>query len=154
MDRRPRRRHRAPGAGRLRPRVRGDAPRRRGRAPRVLEPAMIASALVALPVVAAALCAAPLLSRWSRAIATLASLAVAIVAFATVVVPLATDARISWAAVLGASYIVDVDGVSAIFITLGGVVFAVGAAASAHVPHRRAYFALWCLLVAAVDGVF
>ena len=115
---------------------------------------MIASALVALPVLAATLCVAPLFSRWSRAIATLASLAVAVLAFATVLLPLATGARVSWAGALGATYIVDVDGVSAIFLTLGGIVFAAGASASAHVPHRRAYFALWCLLVAAVDGVF
>ena len=115
---------------------------------------MIATWLVALPVIAALLCAAPLASRYGRAIATLASLAVAGLAIATIVAPLPAGARVSWAAALGASYSVDVDGLAATFVVLAGVVFAAGAASSAGPPHRRAYFALWCLLLAAVDGVF
>jgi NADH-quinone oxidoreductase subunit M len=59
-----------------------------------------------------------------------------------------------WAGPLSASYAVDVDGLSAVFLVLAGVLFAVGAAASSRVPHRRGYFALWCLLLAAVAGVF
>jgi len=115
---------------------------------------MIATLLITLPLAASLLCAVPLMSRWTRAVTVLASLAVAGLAVATVVTPLATATRVAWASALGATYAVDVDGLAAIFIALGGLVFAVGAAASGHVAHRRTYFALWCLLVAAVDGVF
>ena len=115
---------------------------------------MIATLLVAIPVVAALLCAAPAISRYGRALATLTSLAIAALAIATVIGPFQTGARVSWAAVLGATYKVDVDPLAATFVALSGIVFAAGAAASSRTPHRRAYFSLWCLLLAAVDGVF
>lgn len=115
---------------------------------------MIATALVIVPVAAALLCVVPFVSRAARLITVLASLAVTGLAVAVFVAPLQVSARLSWAGALGASYLVDLDGLSAVFVALGGVLFATGAAASARVPHRRAYFALWCALVAAVDGVF
>ena len=115
---------------------------------------MIATALVGVPLVAAVLCTLPIVSRVARLISVLASLTVAGLAAAVFVAPLQVSARLTWAGALGASYLVDLDGLSAVFVVLGGVLFATGAAASARVPHRRAYFALWCALVAAVDGVF
>src|SRR5207248_2311172 len=146
-------RGRAPCAGRIRPRLRSDAPRRCRRAARVLEPAVIATALIVMPVVAALLCAVPFVSRAARAIGVLASLAVFATAVAVFVGPLPLAARASWAGALGATYLVDIDGLTGVFLALTGVIFAIAAAASARVPHRRAYFALWCLLLAAVDGL-
>lgn len=114
---------------------------------------MIASALIALPVAAAGLCAIPFVSRFARLIAVLASLLVATLALASVAWPIASDLRVAWAPPLAIRYAVAMDGASATLLALGGVLFAAGAAASARVPDRRAYFALWCLLLAAVDGV-
>ncbi len=115
---------------------------------------MIASALVVVPLVAALLCAAPGLSRAARSIAIVASLAVTVTALWSFGSNATTGMRVPWAAVLNASYAVELDGLSAVFVALGGILFAIGAAASMRVGHRRAYFALWCLLLAAVDGVF
>lgn len=115
---------------------------------------MIATALIVVPLVGALLCTLPWLSRAARMIALVASLAVTVTALWTFVAVGPTEARIAWAGILGASYAVDVDGFAAVFIALGGLLFATGAAASVRVGHRRAYFALWCLLLAAVDGIF
>lgn len=115
---------------------------------------MIASALVVVPVAAAILCALPWLSRAARLIAIVASLAVAVTALWSFGTTGPMAMRVAWAPVLSASYAVDLDGLSAVFIALGGLLFATGAAASMRVGHRRAYFALWCLLLAAVNGVF
>ena len=115
---------------------------------------MIASALVAVPLVAALLCAVPFLQRIARLVAVIASLAVVALALATLAPNVPTNTSIAWAGPLHAGYSVDADGLSVVFIALGGVLFAIGAAASSRVGHRRAYFALWCLLIAAVDGVF
>ena len=115
---------------------------------------MIATALIVLPLFGAALCALPWLARAARALTVLVSLAVAALAGWSLVAPLATGARIAWVPAIGASYRVDVDGLSGVFVVLAGVVFAVGAAASPRVGHRRAYLALWGLLLAAVDGIF
>lgn len=115
---------------------------------------MIASALVAVPLAAAILCAVPFFSRIARLLAVIASLAVVGLAFAALVPGVSTSANLAWADPLHAGYSVGADGLSAIFIALGGVLFAIGAAAASRVGHRRAYFALWCLLIAAVDGVF
>lgn len=115
---------------------------------------MIASALVVVPVAAAVLCALPWLSRAARMIAIVASLAVTVTAVWSFGAVGPTAVRVAWAPVLNASYAVALDGLSAVFIALGGLLFATGAAASMRVGHRRAYFALWCLLLAAVNGVF
>jgi NADH-quinone oxidoreductase subunit M len=114
----------------------------------------MATTLIVVPLVAAVLCAIPLLSRVARAVAILASLAVSALAIAGLAGTWTVEQHGSWATALGASYSVATDGLSAIFLVLGGVLFAIGAAASTRVPHRRGYFALWCLLLAAVDGVF
>ena len=115
---------------------------------------MIATALIVLPLFGAVLCALPWLARAARTLTILASLAVAVLAGWSLVAPLATGGRIAWAPAIGASYHVDVDGTSGVFVVLAGVLFAVGAAASARVGHRRAYLGLWGLLLAAVDGIF
>src|SRR5438046_7936 len=81
----------------------------------------------------------------ARSLTVLTSLAVAVLAVAIFITPLQVSARVAWAGALGAMYLVDVDGLAAVFLALTGIVFAIGAAASARVPHRRAYFALWCL---------
>jgi len=115
---------------------------------------VIASALVVVPLVAAALCAVPWVSRAARVIAIVASLAVAALAAWSFVAGGSAGVRAAWAGVLGARYAVDLDGLAAVFVALAGILFATGAAASGRVGHRRAYFALWCALLAAVDGVF
>src|SRR5437870_738852 len=94
------------------------------------------------------------MGRAARPLTVLVSLGASALAIATFVERLQVSARVTWANALGAMYLVDIDGLTAVFLALSGVVFAIGAAASARVPHRRAYFALWCLLLAAVDGVF
>lgn len=115
---------------------------------------MIPSALIVVPVGAAILCALPWLSRAARLIAIVASVAVSVTAVWSFAATGPMALRVAWAPALGASYAVELDGLSAVFIALGGLLFATGAAASLRVGHRRAYFALWCLLLAAVNGVF
>lgn len=115
---------------------------------------MIASLLIALPIAGAVLCSLAPLSRAARLIAAAVGVGVAGLAIAALVPGAPTDARLAWAGPLSAQYAVAVDGLSAAFVALGGVLFAIGAAASSRVSHRRAYFALWCLLIAAVNGVF
>jgi NADH-quinone oxidoreductase subunit M len=61
---------------------------------------------------------------------------------------------VMWAGPIGARLTIGGDGWSAALLMLSGVLFAVGAAASGGVRSPRAYFALWCLLQAAVAGVF
>ncbi len=58
-----------------------------------------------------------------------------------------------WAPPIGARLAIGADGFATVLIMLGGVLFAVGAAASGGVRSPRAYFALWSLLQAAVIGV-
>ena len=73
---------------------------------------MIATALVAVPLVAAVLCTLPIVSRVARLISVLASLTVTGLAAAVFVAPLQVSARVTWAGALGASYLVDLDGLS------------------------------------------
>ena len=54
---------------------------------------------------------------------------------------------------LGAGFSVDADALSSVFVVVLGVVSLVGAAASARVADRRAYFALWCVALAGLGGV-
>jgi NADH-quinone oxidoreductase subunit M len=110
---------------------------------------LIATAIVAIPLVAAALCLIGRPARWS---AVLASVAVSVLGGWSLAAP-AGALRLLWATPLGASYAVDIDALSAVFVGILGVVSLVGAAASAGVADRRAYFALWCLALAGLCGV-
>ena len=114
----------------------------------------MASALVVVPLAAALLCALPFTSRLARPLCVVAALVVTAIASASFSLSGTAGLRTTWAPALGAGYAVDVDSLSATFLTLVGLVFAIGAAASARVPHRRAYFGLWSLLLALVVGVF
>ncbi|OLC56720.1 MAG: hypothetical protein AUH85_05390 [Chloroflexi bacterium 13_1_40CM_4_68_4] len=62
--------------------------------------------------------------------------------------------HVDWAGAIGASTALDLDPLSALFVALTGIVFAAGALASERVGHRRAYFALWDLLLAALVATF
>lgn len=110
---------------------------------------MIATAIVLVPLVAAAFCLIGRAARWS---AVAASIVVSALGVWSLAAP-AGAVRLLWATPLGASYAVDVDALSAIFVCILGVVSLVGAGASAHVADRRAYFALWCLALAGLCGV-
>lgn len=111
---------------------------------------MIATAIVVVPLLTALVCALPAVSRSARALSVVAGLAVTAFAAASLWTP---DLRTSWGSGLGSGHVVAVDGLSASLLMLLGVVFATGAAASAHVPHRRAYFALWDLLLSLLAGI-
>lgn len=116
---------------------------------------MIAGACVVLPAVAAVLCTVRPLSAFVRAIAVASALGVSALAVGSSFAPSSSvQWRAAWAPTLGMSYAVDLDTVSALFLALAGVTFALGAAAGAHVGQRRAFFALWCLLLAALAGSF
>ena len=110
---------------------------------------MIATAIVLVPLVAAALCLIGRAARWS---AVLASIVVSALAIWSLVAP-SSAVRLLWGTPLGASYAVDADALSAVFLCILGVVSLVGAGASARVADRRAYFALWCLALAGMCGV-
>ena len=111
---------------------------------------MIATAIVLVPLVAAAFCLIGRAARWS---AVFASLVVSVLGVWSLVAP-AGAVRLLWATPLDASYAVDVDALSAVFLCVLGVVSLVGVASSARVADRRAYFALWCLALAGLCGVF
>lgn len=111
---------------------------------------MIATAIVAVPLAAAVFCALSGVARWATIAASTIVVALAILTLTTP----ATALKLSWALPFGASYAVTVDPLSAIFIALCGVVSLAGAAASDRVGDRRAYFALWCVALACVNGVF
>jgi len=115
---------------------------------------VIATAVVIVPLVAALLCALPRLSRAAQPIAVLSGLAVIALSALALASGTSTGTRTTWAPQLGAGFAVDVDGLSGSLLGLVGLVFAVGAAASARVSRRGAYFALWCLLQALLAGVF
>ena len=110
---------------------------------------MIATAIVIVPLAAAVLCLGARTARWS---AVLASIAVSALGGWSLVSP-DGGTRLVWAAPLGATYAVDVDALSAVFLCVLGLVSLVGAAASARVADRRAYFALWCVALASLAGV-
>jgi NADH-quinone oxidoreductase subunit M len=118
---------------------------------------MIVTAIVVVPLLAAFVCAMPVVSRAARPLSVAAGLAVAAIGAAALLGAPdlgAPDLRTSWAPGVGAGYVVAVDPLSAAFLMLLGVVFATGAAASAGVGHRRAYFTLWDLLLALLAGLF
>jgi NADH-quinone oxidoreductase subunit M len=115
---------------------------------------VIAAAIVLVPFVAALLCALPPISRAARPIAVSAAVAVIALSGSALATGTSNGTRVIWAPQLGAGLAVDVDGLSALMLILVGVVFAIGAAAGARVPRRRAYFALWCLLLSLLAGVF
>jgi NADH-quinone oxidoreductase subunit M len=115
---------------------------------------LIALAALAFPLAAAMACAVPALSRAARAAAVLASLAVAALGIAVLVGARSGPLRASWATPLGTGFAVDLDLLSAVFVTLVGIVFAAAAASSERIGHRRAYFALLDLLLAAMVGTF
>jgi NADH-quinone oxidoreductase subunit M len=110
---------------------------------------LIATAIVIVPLAAAALCLISRTARWS---AVLASIAVAAFGGWSLVSP-GGATRLVWAAPLGAAYAVDVDALSSVFVCVLGIVSLVGAAASARVADRRAYFALWCVALASLGAV-
>ncbi len=113
---------------------------------------MIATAVIAIPLAGAALSLLPWLDRAARWIACGAALACgSLAAYAAIAAP-ADATRAPWILAIGATYAVEVDGLAAIFLAETGILFAVAAAASARVPDRRAYFALFGLLLACVDG--
>jgi len=96
----------------------------------------------------------PRLSRWSRALSAIAALAVTAVAMALLAGVRGAPLRFGWAGALGAGSAVDLDELSAAFVALTGIAFAAGALASERVGHRRAYFALWDLLLASLIATF
>ena len=115
---------------------------------------MIVTAIVVVPLFAAFLCTLPVVSRAARPLSIVCGLAVSALAATAFVATGAPELRTTWASDLGAGYGVAVDGLSAAFLMLVGLVFATGAAASGRVGHRRAYFALWDLLLTFVAVVF
>jgi len=117
-----------------------------------------ASDFIIIPLVAAVACALlPLgaLARWMACAAGIVGAGIA-VAMAVGTPPaggvLRGEEQLVWAPSLGAGYHVGADGFGLALLALGGVLFAVGAAASG--ARGRGYFALWCALQAAVAGVF
>lgn len=115
---------------------------------------MISIAVVAVPVVGALLCAIPFATRIARWLAVAAALGVGVLAVTALVSPAATRTEVMWAAPLSVRLVLDLDALSAIFLLLAATLFAIGALATGPVGHRRGYFALWSLLLAAVSGVF
>src|SRR5207244_635207 len=134
---------RRPRRGRRR--RRGDRGPRRGLGSRLIAPAC---AMVLLA--AAAACAVPRISRASRAVSVLAALMVMALALAVLGGIRGGPLRFGWAGALGAGSAVDLDELGALFVALTGIIFAAGALASERVGHRRAYFALWDLLLASL----
>jgi NADH-quinone oxidoreductase subunit M len=112
------------------------------------------TAIVIVPLAAAVACALPYVSRAARPIGVIAGLAVTVLAALSLALNGTVDMRTTWATDLGAGYAVDLDALSATFLMLVGLVFAIGAAASARVASRREYFALWDLLLASLAGLF
>ena len=107
---------------------------------------------VLVPLIAAVACALPI-AGVARSLAIISGLLVtAIVAVATFAGPDGAVQTYGWASPLGARLALGGDGWSAVLLMLGGIVFAIGAAASIRVRSPRAYFALWLLLQAAVAG--
>ena len=115
---------------------------------------MIALAATLFPLAAALICAVPGLSRAARAAAVLASLAVATLGIAVLAGVRSDPLRASWATPLGAGLAIDLDLLSAVFVAVAGIVFAAAAASTERVGRRRAYFALFDLLLAAIVGTF
>lgn len=118
----------------------------------------MAADMLIVPLVAALACLLPI-GALARALAVASGLIVALVAGADAwglyrSAPADPADALVWAAPLGASFSLGSDGFSGALLVLGGVLFAVGAAASDGVAAPRAYFATWCLLQAAVSGVF
>jgi NADH-quinone oxidoreductase subunit M len=107
-----------------------------------------------VPLAAAAMCAVPRISRVPRAVSVLAALAVTGLAIAVLAGMRGGSLRFGWAGALGAGSAVDLDALGALFVALTGIVFAAGALASERVGHRRAYFALWDLLLASLVATF
>src|SRR4029079_19092249 len=114
-----------------------------------LDRALIALAILLVPLAGAALC---LISRTARWCAAVASLAIGALGAWSFLSP-AGALRLAWAAPLGASYSVDADALSSVFVVVLGVVSLVGAVASGRVADRRAYFALWCVALAGLSAV-
>ena len=118
-----------------------------------------ASDLIVVPLIAALACALLPLGGLARWVATAAGIIAAGLALLLAAGPapaagaLRGEAVVVWAPSLGAAYHVGVDGFGLALLAVGGLLFAVGAAASG-ARYGRGYFALWCALQAAVAGVF
>ena len=107
-----------------------------------------------VPLAAALACAVPRIARASRWVSALAGLAVTVLAVLVLAGVRGGPLRFGWAGALGADSAVDLDPFSAPFVALTGIVLAAGALASERVGHRRAYFALWDLLLASLVATF
>lgn len=113
----------------------------------------VADTLV-IPLIVAAACVLPI-GGLARPLAVLAGLLTAATAGAaawTTMVGAPPETYV-WAGPIGAQLAIGQDGTSAALLMLSGVVFAIGAAASAGVRSPRAYFALWSVLQVTVAGV-
>jgi len=108
-------------------------------------------AVIGLPLVAALLALLPV-PHLPRAAAIASGVVQALLGVALAAGYSSPAATYEWAGPL-ARVQLQAEGFAATLITLGGVLGAVGAAASRRVPHERAYFALWSLLQAALGGV-
>lgn len=114
---------------------------------------MIATAVVATPLIAALLCTAPILrrhGRWVNAVAALISGSLALVVLGSGTV---SAARAPWIPTLGAGYHVELDPLGAIFVACSSLLFAMSAVMSRGVPDARAFHALLAVLAGAVGGV-
>ena len=112
----------------------------------------MAFAVLLVPLIAAGLALLPI-AGVSRAAAIAAGLVIASLGGMLAAGLGGPTPIFEWAGPL-ARFQLGTDGFGATLISLGGVLFAVGAAFSRRTPHARAYFSLWCLLQAAVAGVF
>jgi NADH-quinone oxidoreductase subunit M len=107
--------------------------------------------VLAVPLIAALACLLPI-GTLARALAVLSGLIVAGTAGAALWLGAGAPPAGTAAATLG--LVLGADGFSSVLLVLTGVLFAIGAAASAGLPSPRVYFALWSLLQLAVSGVF
>lgn len=111
--------------------------------------------IILIPLVAAAACALRV-GRFAGIVAVTSGILEAVLVVALAVARgtngIPTE-RFPWAGPL-TQYAFGADGFGLVLLVLTGVLFAVGAAASAGTPRPRTYYALWCLTQAAVTGVF
>ena len=132
-----RRGHRSGGAYRIR---------------RVLGTAVIATAVIALPLALAVVSLLPPLARRTRPLTVVAGLAVAVLGFTGPMLPVRASVHAPWAPILGLSYAVELDAFAAIFVAATGLVFAAVVASGDRIGHARAYHALLSVLLRETHG--
>lgn len=116
---------------------------------------MIAAAAIAIPLLCAGLVLVRPLDRLARLIAVIAAVVVASCGAAPLF--LAGPAlrwHAPWAPAFGMGYRLEIDVLSGLFLIATGLGSAVGAASAGRVGHRRAYFSLSCVMLAALAGTF